>query len=91
MTARNTYDARKVGRDIVSVSLNLFRVMIPALIIVKIATELGFDDFLISVFQPLMALMDLPPAAAIVLVTTMLTNPYTGLLVAAFFARINRP
>ena len=83
VTARNTYDMRKVGRDIVSVSLNLFRVMIPALIIVKIATELGFDVFLISLFQPLMALMDLPPAAAIVLVTTMLTNPYTGLLVAA--------
>ena len=38
-SALTNYNLRKVMTDIVVVSLNLFRVMIPTLIIVKIATE----------------------------------------------------
>jgi len=78
-----SYNTRKVMTDIVVVSLNLFKIMIPTLIIVKIATELGLDALLISLFSPMMSLMGLPSSAAIVLVTTLLTNPYTGLIVAA--------
>ena len=77
------YNYRKVATDIVVVSLNLFRVMIPTLLVVKIATEFGLDRLLIALFSPIMSLMELPSSAAIVLVTTLLTNPYTGLLVAA--------
>ena len=82
-SALTNYNLRKVMTDIVVVSLNLFRVMIPTLIIVKIATEFGLDTLLISLFSPMMDLMALPSSAAIVLVTTLLTNPYTGLIVAA--------
>ena len=77
------YNYRKVAADIVVVSLNLFRVMIPTLLVVKIAAEFGLDRLLIALFSPIMSLMELPSSAAIVLVTTLLTNPYTGLLVAA--------
>lgn len=76
-------DIRKLYRDIISVSVGLFKVMIPTLIIVKIAQELGLDDILVQLLEPLMSLMDLPPVIAVVLVTNMLTNPYTGLIVAA--------
>ena len=77
------YDMRKVWRDIITVSLSLFRIMIPTLIVVKIATMLGFDDMLIYLCQPVMSWFTLPASASIVIVTTLLTNPYTGLIVAA--------
>ena len=77
------YDIKKVCRDIITVSVSLFRVMIPTIIVVKIAQELGLDSLLVALFSPLMSLMDLPAAAAIVLVTAILTNPYAGLIVAA--------
>ena len=76
------YDFAKVGRDIITVSVALFRIMIPTLIVVKLAQELGFDDLLVALFAPLMGLMDLPASIALILVATMLTNPYAGLIVA---------
>ena len=76
------YDVRKVGRDIIAVSVGLFRIMIPTLIAVKLAQEVGFDDLLVFLFAPMMSAMDLPAAMAIILVATMLTNPYAGLIVA---------
>ena len=77
-----SYDVKKVGQDIVTVSIGLFRIMIPTIIAVKIAQEVGFDDVLIWAFAPLMGMMDLPAAMAVILVTTLLTNPYAGLIVA---------
>ena len=76
------YDFQKVSRDIVTVSVGLFRIMIPTLIVVKIAQELGFDDVLVMVFEPLMSAMNLPASMAVILVTTLLTNPYAGIIVA---------
>ena len=54
------YDFQKVYRDIISVSVNLFRIMIPTLLVVRVAQEVGFDDLLVFLFAPLMAAMDLP-------------------------------
>lgn len=85
-----SFEFGKVARDIVSVSVNLFKIMIPTLIIVKIAEEFGLDDVLVYAFQPLMSLMDLPAIIAVVLVTTMLTNPYTGLIVAASIPEVGQ-
>ena len=76
------YDIRKVGRDIVTVSVGLFRIMIPTLLVVKLAQEVGFDDLLVVLFSPMMSAMDLPATMAVILVATMLTNPYAGLIVA---------
>lgn len=82
------YDFQKVSKDIVTVSLALFRIMIPTIIIVKIAQEMGADDLLVALFAPLMSAMDLPASMAIVLVTTLLTNPYAGIIVATSVAEI---
>ena len=76
-------DFRKLMRDIWDISITLFKIMIPTLIIVKMLQELGLDMVLVSIMTPAMALMDLPAEMALVLTTTMLTNPYAGLLVAA--------
>lgn len=81
-------DFQKVSKDIVTVSLALFRIMIPTIIIVKIAQEMGADDLLVALFAPLMSAMDLPASMAIVLVTTLLTNPYAGIIVATSVAEI---
>ena len=76
-------DFKKLMRDIWDISITLFKIMIPTLIIVKMLQELGLDMVLVSIMTPAMALMDLPAEMALVLTTTMLTNPYAGLLVAA--------
>lgn len=65
------------------VSVALFRVMIPTLLVVKLAQELGIEAILVAFLAPVMSLMDLPSSLAVVLVTTILTNPYAGLIVAA--------
>ena len=76
-------DFKKLYQDIILVSVNLFKIMIPTLILVKICQEFGVDLWLADVMGPLMSLMDLPAELAIILTTTMLTNPYAGLIVAS--------
>ena len=76
-------DFKKLYHDIILVSVNLFKIMIPTLILVKICQEFGVDLWLADVMGPVMSLMDLPAELAIILTTTMLTNPYAGLIVAA--------
>ena len=74
---------KAVLRDIVTVSVALFRVMIPTLIIVKLAQMAGAVDVLTKLAAPVVTLMGLPEDVAIVLTTTALTNPYAGLMVLA--------
>ena len=76
-------DVKKVVRDIIDVSLTLFKIMIPTLIVVKILQELGFVDLLTAVMAPAMSFIGLSADMAVVLTTTMLTNPYAGLIVFA--------
>ena len=57
--------------------------MIPTLIIVKIAQETGVVDILDALFMPVTQFIGLPKELSIVLTTTMLTNPYTGLIILA--------
>lgn len=76
-------DFRKLYQDIITVSWSLFKIMIPTLIIVKLCQMAGLDLFLADVMAPVMMVMGLPPELAIILTTTMLTNPYAGLIVAA--------
>ena len=76
-------DLKELAEDIITVSWSLFRVMIPTLIVVKIAQDLGAVDILDIWLQPVTELIGLPAALSIVLTTTMLTNPYAGLIVLA--------
>ena len=76
-------DLKELAEDIITVSWSLFRVMIPTLIMVKIAQDLGAVVILDIWLQPITELIGLPAELSIVLTTTMLTNPYAGLVVLA--------
>ena len=57
--------------------------MIPTLILVKIAEIYGLVSILTNFFDPSTMMMDLPAEMALAITTTMLTNPYAGLIVLA--------
>ena len=74
---------KDIVKNIFEITYELFRIMIPTLIIVKILQELGFVDILNNILSPLMFLVGLPEEIGIVVTTTILTSPYTGLAVLA--------
>ncbi len=80
--------ALRVSREILTDSyqtiLILFRILIPALILVKILDYFGATEYLSALTQPLMAPMGLPDMAGLIWATTMIANIYTG--VAVFLA-----
>jgi hypothetical protein len=71
---------KKIALDVYIVSWALFKVLIPTLIVVKIAEAAGAVYWLNIAMAPIVTLIGLPADMAIVLTTTMLTNPYAGLM-----------
>lgn len=63
------------------VYLMLLKVMVPALLIVKLLTVLGFTEVIALALAPLMAVVGLPQEMGLVWATAMLTNLYTGMVV----------
>ena len=74
---------KKVTNDIFIVSFELFKIMIPTLILVKVAEIYGLVAVLTNLFAPLMTVMGLPAEMALAITTTMLTNTYAGIIVLA--------
>ena len=74
---------KDIVKNIFEITYELFRIMIPTLIVVKILQEFGFVDILNNLLSPLMFLVGLPEEIGIVVTTTILTSPYTGLAVLA--------
>ncbi len=74
---------KDIVKNIFEITYELFRIMIPTLIVVKILQEFGFVDILNNFLSPLMFLVGLPDEIGIVVTTTILTSPYTGLAVLA--------
>ena len=72
---------KELTRSSLEITYELFVIMIPTLIIVKILDELGFVEILNKFFAPLMFLLGLPEAISLVFTTSMLTSPYAGLIV----------
>ena len=72
---------KELVREIYEVSTTLFKIMIPALIAIKILEELGGIELLSTVLAPVMNWVGLPESMGIVWATTLLTNIYTGMLV----------
>lgn len=68
-------------RDVLGVYVTLLKVLVPALVVVKILDELGATVWLGHILAPLMQLFDLPPELGIVWATTLLTNIFTGMVV----------
>ena len=72
---------RELTRSSLEITYELFIIMIPTLIIVKILDELGFVEILNKFCAPLMFLLGLPEAISLVFTTSLLTSPYAGLIV----------
>ncbi len=68
-------------KSIFSVSFNLFKLMIPIIIAVKIVEELGGIKYIALVLEPLMHLVGLPVSMGLVWASTMLTNIYGGMII----------
>lgn len=70
-------------RKTAAVCLELFKVMVPALIAVKILEVLGIFQPIANAFSPVMQLCGLPGEAGLAWVTGMLSNMYGGLAITA--------
>lgn len=77
---------KRFSGEIVSVYLTLLKVMVPALIAVKILDSMGGTAWLAWLLSPLMQLVGLPETMGIVWAAAMLTNIYTAMIVFFDFA-----
>lgn len=68
-------------REIFSISFDLFKLMIPVIIIVKIIEELGGIQTISTILEPVMQLVGLPASTGLVWATTLLTNIYGGMII----------
>lgn len=78
--------ARSVIVESLGIYAVLLKIMIPALIVVKVLQELGALQIMGSVLAPLMSLTGLPGELGIVWATTLLTNMFSGIVVFAGMA-----
>lgn len=67
-------------------SLTLFKLMIPIILLIKLLSELGAVAWLSDLLTPVMALVGLPGEMALVWATALLTNLYGGIVVYASLA-----
>ena len=70
-------------RDVLSLSKMLLKILIPALIVVRLLTVFGFSDYLGMFLSPVMTLTGLPSSMGIVWATTLLASVPAGM--AVFF------
>ncbi|QAZ68832.1 nucleoside recognition domain-containing protein [Solidesulfovibrio carbinolicus] len=75
--------ARTVALDAAKICLDLFKVMVPILIGVKILKELGWISYLAKPLAPLMSLVGLPPECGLTWATAIANNLYAALAVHA--------
>ncbi len=75
--------AREVFLGAVKISLDLFKIMIPIIVLVKLLNEFGLIAHIAAPLAPFMALVGLPPEVGLVWATSMLANIYSGILVYA--------
>ncbi|WP_029459460.1 nucleoside recognition domain-containing protein [Solidesulfovibrio alcoholivorans] len=75
--------ARAVAIDAAKICLDLFKVMVPILIGVKILKELGWIVYLAKPLAPLMGLVGLPPECGLTWATAIANNLYAALAVHA--------
>ncbi len=68
-------------KEIFSISFNLFKLMIPIIITVKIIEELGGIKYIAMALSPLMDFVGLPASMGLVWATTMITNIYAGMII----------
>lgn len=62
------------------ISRDLFKLMIPILLIVKLVEMMGGTDLLARLIEPVMYSLGLPPEMGVVWAAAMLSNIYTGMV-----------
>ncbi|MFW6082266.1 MAG: hypothetical protein ACOC7W_10145 [Desulfosalsimonas sp.] len=73
--------AVSVFREAGRVSLDLFRIMIPILILVKLLQEMGWIAYLALPLNPMMKIVGLPPEMGLVWATALVNNIYGAAIV----------
>ncbi|OZG75237.1 hypothetical protein BTA51_02305 [Hahella sp. CCB-MM4] len=74
-------EGRQLFLETAKVYWTLLKVMVPALIIVKLLDMMGGTKILAQLLSPFMQLLGLPDTIGLVWAATLLTNMYTGMLV----------
>ncbi len=72
---------RSLAVDIFKITLDLYKIMIPVIIAVKIIEELGGIKYIAYALSPLMQLVGLPDSMGLVWATTLITNIYGGMII----------
>jgi len=67
----------------IDLSITLFKIMVPIIIVIKVLEELGFIIVLSDALSPVMELVGLPGAMGLVWATTLVTSIYGGMVVFA--------
>lgn len=80
-----THHIREVIKDSISVSLTLLKILIPAILIVRLLDLMGVADRLADLLGTPLALLGLPAIAGFIWATTILTNIYGGMIVLFTF------
>lgn len=70
-----------LAKEICLISYNLFKLMIPIIIVVKIIDELGGIEYIGIALAPMMEFVGLPASMGLVWATTMVTNMYGGMII----------
>jgi hypothetical protein len=68
-------------KDATRISLDLFKIMVPVVIAVKILQELNLIGYLAAPLAPIMKLVGLPGEMGLVWATALVNNIYSGLIV----------
>lgn len=71
----------RLFRDALRVSFDLFKIMVPVIIVVKILQELGLIRYLAIPLCPVMNVVGLPGEMGLVWATAMLSNIYSSIIV----------
>ena len=72
---------KSLALEIISMAYNLFKLMIPIIIIVKIIEELGGIEYIGIVLEPIMQMVGLPASMGLVWATTLISNIYGGMII----------
>ncbi len=73
----------QVMRDVNRISLTLFKIMIPILIVVKLLQEFGIIRWLSVPLEPVMSLVGLPASMGFVWATAIFNSIFSGIVVYA--------
>lgn len=74
---------KELFKNATTASFELFKIMIPIIILVKILQELGLIQYLAWPLEPVMSMLGLPAEMGLVWASALINNIYTGMIVLA--------